>query len=175
MNITLIGMPGVGKSFYGKLLAQKIGYAFLDTDTFIEKREGKRISELITEKGEEAFLTLEGKHIGSLSPQENTIIATGGSVIYAEQAMHQLRSLGILVYLSVPLETLKQRVQKRTEGNEQHIIGLKEQGWQALLTERAKLYEQYATIIVSLSESASEEENTSQILKEIQAKIPKGL
>ena len=80
-NIILIGMPGSGKTTTGKLLAQKLGFDFLDMDDVIEKNEGKKISEIFKLKGEEYFRNLETSLLESLLEKENLILSTGGGVI----------------------------------------------------------------------------------------------
>ena len=85
-NLALIGMPAVGKSTVGVLLAKKLGFAFLDTDILIQTREKMTLAQIIARKGLERFLEIEESHLLSLDCSQN-LIATGGSVIYKEKAM----------------------------------------------------------------------------------------
>ena len=82
-NIVLIGMPGVGKSTVGVILAKVLGYQFVDADLLIQKSEGKLLKDIIAEKGTDGFIEVENRVNASIEA-ENTIIATGGSVIYAQ-------------------------------------------------------------------------------------------
>ena len=89
-NIVLIGMPGVGKSTIGVILAKILAYHFLDSDLVIQEREERRLHQIITEEGTEGFLKIENDVNASLDVKR-TIIATGGSVVYGEEAMNHLK------------------------------------------------------------------------------------
>ena len=104
-NITLIGMPGVGKSTIGVVLAKVLGYQFLDSDLLIQKQEKRRLSEIIEEEGYRGFQEVEDR-VNAAIDVENTIIATGGSVVYCEEAMEHLKSIGTVAYLKLSLQAL---------------------------------------------------------------------
>ena len=108
-NIVLIGMPGVGKSTVGVILAKVLGYQFVDADLLIQKSEGKLLKDIIAEKGTDGFIEVENCVNASIQA-ENTIIATGGSVIYGKEAMAHLKEIGTVVYLHVPFATLEKRL-----------------------------------------------------------------
>ena len=108
-NIVLIGMPGVGKSTIGVILAKIIGYHFLDSDLVIQDREQRRLHQIIAEEGTEGFLKIENDVNASLDV-ERTIIATGGSVIYGEGAMDHLKTIGEIVYLKADYPTIERRL-----------------------------------------------------------------
>lgn len=143
-NITLIGMPGVGKSTLGVVLAKVLGYQFLDTDLLIQKQEKKRLSQIIEECGPEGFMAIENCVNASIQA-ENTVIATGGSVVYCQEAMAHLKSIGKVVYLKVSLKALSKRL-----GNlKGRGVLLKDgQTLEDLYKERIPLYEKYADIVV---------------------------
>ena len=143
-NITLIGMPGAGKSTLGVVLAKILGYEFLDSDLLIQKEEKRRLYQIIDEEGEEGFKTIENRVNASIDT-ENTVIATGGSVVYCSEAMEHLKSIGKVVYLSLSLESLEKRL-----GNlKKRGVLLKEgQTLKSLYEERVPLYEKYADIVV---------------------------
>ena len=88
-NIILIGMPGSGKSTVGVLLAKIIGYGFLDSDLLIQASEGKKLYEIIRDNGPEYFNATENR-VNSEIIADNTVIATGGSVVYGSDAMQHL-------------------------------------------------------------------------------------
>ena len=85
-NIVLIGMPGVGKSTVGVILAKVLGYQFMDADLLIQQEEGKLLREIIEERGTEGFIQVENRVNASIQA-EHAIIATGGSVVYGAEAM----------------------------------------------------------------------------------------
>ena len=93
-NITLIGMPGAGKSTIGVLLAKAMNYRFVDTDLVIQEQEGKLLCEIIKEEGMERFKQIENDVNANLQV-ERSVIAPGGSVIYAKEAMDQIRGYEI--------------------------------------------------------------------------------
>ena len=108
-NVVLIGMPGVGKSTVGVLLAKRIGYGFLDTDILIQTREGKSLRQLIERFGPQGFCRLEARHILSVALGGH-VIATGGSVVYDADAMRHLRSGGRRIHLDLDLDSLQRRL-----------------------------------------------------------------
>lgn len=144
-NIVLIGMPSCGKSTIGVVLAKAMGYRFVDSDLVIQERTGKLLSEIIEEDGIEAFNQIENDINASLD-YHKAIIATGGSVIYGEEAMEHLRSIGTVVYIELPLETLQERIGDLNARG----VSIKEgQSFQELYEERKPLYEKYADITIS--------------------------
>ena len=144
-NIVLIGMPGVGKSTVGVILAKMIGYQFIDADLLIQKQEGKLLHEIIAEKGTDGFIEIEERVNASIEAS-HTIIATGGSVVYGKKAMEHLSRIGTVVYLKVPYDTLE----KRLEDIKGRGVVLKEgQTLRILYDERTPLYEKYADIEIS--------------------------
>ena len=108
-NITLIGMPGSGKSTVGVLLAKLLGYGFLDVDLLIQEREGALLQEILDRRGTQSFLDAEEAAVRSLDCR-HTVIAPGGSAVCREGAALHLKGLGLVVYLQVPLEELIRRV-----------------------------------------------------------------
>ncbi len=145
-NIVLIGMPGSGKTTLGTELSELIDYDYIDSDSVIVARTGKRLSDIIREKGREGFLDIEGQINADLGV-EHCIIATGGSVIYRDFAMQKLKEKGVIVYLKLPYEVIK----KRLWDLEKRGVALKE-GFtlKDLYEERTPLYEKYADITVEL-------------------------
>jgi len=108
-NIVLVGMPGVGKSTIGVLLAKQLGYSFLDTDILIQAAEGKTLQELIQEHGISGFCDLEEEYILSVSVNSH-VIATGGSVVYGKAAMRHLKADAVVIHLNLSLGRLKKRL-----------------------------------------------------------------
>ena len=143
-NIVLIGMPGVGKSTVGVILAKVLGYQFVDADLVIQEEEGKLLKEIIEEVGTEGFIQVENRVNSSLDVK-HSIIATGGSVIYGKEAMEHLKELGTVVYLRLPFEVLDQRL---SDIKGRGVVLKDGQTLQDLFEERTPLYEQYADVIV---------------------------
>ena len=143
-NIVLIGMPGVGKSTVGVVLAKALGYQFVDADLLIQDAEGKLLSELIEEHGTDGFIEIENR-VNSQIQTHRSVIATGGSVIYGKEAMEHLKSIGTVVYLKQNLRVLQRRL-RNLKGRG---VVLKEgQTLVDLYKERTVLYEKYADITV---------------------------
>ena len=108
-NVVLIGMPGAGKSTVGVVAAKRLGFRFLDSDLLIQDEYGKLLHELITEYGVEGFWKIENKVNASIDVKQ-TVIATGGSVCYEEEAMKHLSEIGVVVYLKLSYEALEERL-----------------------------------------------------------------
>lgn len=158
-NIVLIGMPGVGKSTVGVILAKVIGYQFLDADILIQEQEGKLLREIIAEVGTDGFIEVENRVNASIEA-EHTIIATGGSVIYGKEAMEHLKEIGTVVYLSVVYE----EIEKRLADIKGRGVVLKEgQTLYDLYCERTPLYEKYADIVVA-EDGLTVEETVEKLL-----------
>ena len=159
-NIILIGMPGCGKSKLGFLLSERLGYGYLDSDNVIVAREGKELSEIIAEAGTEGFLDIEGK-VNSQLCCNRCVIATGGSVIYRDGAMQQLKKIGKVVYLKHSYEVIERRLGDLKKRG----VALKE-GFtlRDLYNERTPLYEKYADVIVELTQTTVEDA-TEQIVR----------
>lgn len=108
-NITLIGMPGSGKSTVGVLLAKTLGRGFLDTDLVIQQQENALLQDILDRRGVTYFLDAEERAVRSVRC-DHCVIAPGGSVVCREGAINHLKSMGPVIYLRVPLEELKSRI-----------------------------------------------------------------
>ena len=163
-NIILIGMPGSGKTTIGTELSEKIGYGYIDSDSVIVAREGKRLNEIIAAVGREKFLDIEAK-VNSEICADRCVIATGGSVIYRDGAMQKLKTLGKIVYLKLSYNTIESRLgDLKARG-----VALKD-GFtlKDLYEERVPLYEKYADIAVELDGKTVEQ--SGETLREALAK-----
>ncbi len=141
-NISLIGMPAVGKSTVGVLLAKKLGYGFMDTDIVIQTEEKKTLAEIIAERGLDAFLDIEARHVAGVDCDHH-IIATGGSVVYKESAMAHLAEISRVLYLSIDLDVLLTRLSDVTARGVAIGPG---KGMDDLYKERTPLYDKYCDI-----------------------------
>ena len=161
-NIILIGMPGCGKTTLGTELSEVLGYGYIDSDSVIVAREGKRLNEIIAEVGREALLDIEAK-INSELCASRCVIATGGSVVYRDSAMQKLKTMGKVVYLKLPYEVIERRLGDLVKRG----VALKE-GYtlKDLYEERTPLYEKYADVVVELK-GRSVAESVQEILREL--------
>lgn len=143
-NIVLIGMPGVGKSTVGVVLAKYAGLKFVDSDLVIQEQAGMLLHEIITKEGDDGFRRVENRINASLQAK-HSVIATGGSVIYGREAMRHLKEIGTVVYLKLSYESIADRLGDL----KQRGVTLKEgQTLSQLYDERVPLYERYADVIV---------------------------
>jgi shikimate kinase len=125
MNITLIGMPGSGKSFIGKKLAEQLGYECIELDIVMEKEHNLRLQEILENLGDEAFLAEQANDaIARTEGKDGLVISPGGSIVYSENAM------------------------KRVALVPRGIVGLGEKTLEELYAERTTLYKKWADVIV---------------------------
>ena len=152
-NITLIGMPGSGKSTVGVLLAKALGFQFVDVDLLIQQREGALLQELLDNRGVEPFLDAEEAAICSLACT-GAVIAPGGSAVCRAGAIGHLRTLGRVVYLHVPLPELERRIHNITTRG---IVLKHGCSLQDAFVERVPLYERYSDYTVDGTGKSIEE------------------
>ena len=163
-NIILIGMAGCGKSTVGVLLAKALGMSFLDTDRVIQRREGKKLQEIINGDGLEYFKRAEDAALLSVET-DNTVIATGGSAVYYDDAMKHLKAGGKCVWLALPFDVIERRIRNiKTRG----IAIAPGKTLRDVFEERQPLYERYADIRVDCAGSA--EDNVAEIIKALNAR-----
>ncbi|MBD3213230.1 MAG: AAA family ATPase [Candidatus Lokiarchaeota archaeon] len=144
-NITLIGMPGSGKSTIGKLLADELNFNFIDIDDYIEQKEGRNLQDIIDTEGNEKFCEIEEETILELLPLQNCVISPGGSVIYSKTVMKKLNQISTIIFLDLPLKVLRERLNNKESRG---IVGLKSFSLPELYQERIALYKKYAEITV---------------------------
>ena len=157
-NIVLIGMPGVGKSTVGVLLAKALGRYFVDTDVYMQAIQGRSLQEMIDRNGLTWFLEAEEDYVLCLV-ETNAVIATGGSVVYSETAMHYLATRGVVVHLDLPVAQIEERLRNlRTRG----VVMEQGQTIRSLYAQRQPLYERYAQVSI-----ACVDKNHDQIVTEV--------
>jgi len=145
-NITLIGMPGAGKSTLGVVLAKRLGYRFVDTDLLLQEGTGMLLSDLIERRGIEGFIEEENKLLAGLRCSHH-VIATGGSAVYSEQGMENLKKLGRVVFIDIDMTELPKRL--HTDLFTRGVVIRSGSTLQDLYDERRPLYQKYADITVN--------------------------
>ncbi len=138
--ISLIGMPGVGKSTLGAALAASLALEFVDTDRLIECSEGCSLQDIVDRQGYLQLRDIEARILLGLNC-EQAVVATGGSAVYSAPAMAHLRQLGRVVYLQAGLDTLERRIDNFEARGLARSPG---QSLAGLYAERTPLYERYA-------------------------------
>lgn len=160
-SIILIGMPGVGKSTIGVILAKILGYHFIDADILIQQSEGKLLKDIIASEGVDGFISIENR-INKNINDKKAIISTGGSAIYGKEAMEHYKELGKIVYLKLDYENLCKRL-----GNIKNrgVVLRDGQTLRDIFDERCPLYEKYADIVID--EAGLSVEKTIEKLVEV--------
>jgi shikimate kinase len=161
-NIVLIGMPGVGKSTIGVVLAKNLGIAFIDSDLVIQETKNKKLHELIEELGLDGFLEIEGRINASINPKA-AVIATGGSVVYCENAMKHFNEIATICYLKLSYKSIEERL---GDLQERGVVLKEGQTLRSLYDERVPLYEKYANMTVEC-----ENKNIREIVMEIAKRV----
>ena len=152
-------MPGSGKSTIGVILAKRLGYDFVDTDNLISDREKTTLQDIIDKKGVSEFLKIEGI-VGEKLNIDNTVIATGGSMVFSDSAMKNLLKDSKCVFIDVPLPEIKRRVKNiDTRG----IAMEKDDTLDTLYEKRMPKYREYADITVEVKQNSKIDNVVSKI------------
>lgn len=153
-GLTLIGMPGSGKSAVGKIIASRLDWNFIDTDKCIEERHGTPLQALIDQMGDASFIRLEEETILNLEIPEQTVVSTGGSVVYSDAAMRHLASMSKIIFLDATIEAIRGHIALEAPRG---IIGMTQGGLEELYQERLPRYRLYASIIIRLGAETPDE------------------
>ena len=145
-NVILIGMPGTGKSVVGRALAERLGYTFIDADDVIVETAGKTLPEILRTDGLDTFLEIEAR-VGETMEYENTVIATGGSMVLYEKAMEHLKQNGVVVWLEAPLSQINDRMPD--DLTDRGIAAPQGMTIRQIYEQREPLYAKYADLIVA--------------------------
>ena len=162
-NIILVGMPSCGKSTLGRMLAKELHYDFLDTDEVIIRLNGCPLRDILDAQGVDGFIRVEEEAVCTVQAQ-NSVIATGGSVVYSEKAMAHLKAMGKVVYLRLSFEEMDRRL------GDLHARGVAiapGSTLQDLYDERTPLYEKYADITVNISNGNSVRQSLQNLLGQL--------
>lgn len=161
-NIVLIGMPASGKSTVGVILAKVQKLRFLDTDLLLQERTDRTLMELIAARGMAGFLALENETLAGLEARRS-VIATGGSAVYGQQAMEHLSALGTVVYLRHRFEVIDARLTNITTRG---VVMAPGQSLYELFLERTPLYERWAELTID-ADGLSTEQTVQEIVRRL--------
>ena len=152
-NLTLIGMPGAGKSTVGIILAKNLSFGFIDTDVLIQINQQKSLQQILDESDHLNLRGIEEHEIMNLNIRSH-VIATGGSAAYSTNAMSHLLNISKVIFLEVSFEEIERRIHNfKTRG----IAKTEDQTFRDLYDERQSLYKKYADIIIDCNRSDQEE------------------
>ena len=161
-RVALIGFMGCGKTTVGRLLAARLGYAFLDLDQWLERRQGKTIRQIFQESGEEAFRDLESSALGELSSRRRVVIAAGGGAPLREANRGFFRQASTF-YLEISFEEFLRRT---ASSPDRPLRGRP-------VEELARLFESRLPVYRELGEKVSSEGRApSEVVEEILEKLP---
>jgi len=146
-------MPGVGKSTLGVILAKLIGYRFIDTDLVIQEKQGELLKSIIESEGVDGFIEIENRICAELEAT-NSVIATGGSVVYGRDAMAHLRKTGTVIYLAQDFDIIDRRL---SDIKGRGVVLHEGQTLHDLFLERDPLYRKYAHIVCEMTDGTVEE------------------
>lgn len=153
LTISLIGMPGSGKSTVGAALARHLGLELVDADGLIEAQEQQTLQQIMDRRGNVIFRAIEEQVLTEM-PLYPSVISTGGSVIYSEKIMARLSAASAVVYLRATFDTIEHRVSLAPQRG---IASGKNQTLRDLYAERVPLYERYGEIAVDCDEASPED------------------
>lgn len=148
-HVVLIGMMGAGKTTVGRVVAQRLGRPFHDSDEAVEARTGRTVAELFAEGGEQAFRAVEAEVLRDLlAAEEPAVIAAAGGTVLDAGNRAALRDAGTVVWLRAEPVLLAERV--RT-GDHRPLVAEDPDGVVARLAEeRSSLYQQTAHVVVDV-------------------------
>ena len=166
-NIVLIGYRATGKTTVGRLIAQRLGWKFVDTDVLIEQRAKKSIAEIVAQEGWQGFRRREKEVIAEVSVKKNMVIAVGGGAVINKENVKNLKQNGILIWLKANADTIAKRLaqDEKTASQRPSLTGKSVvEEIEEVLSERLPLYQQAADIEVD-TERYSPEEIARLIIK----------
>lgn len=163
-NIILIGMPGVGKSTIGVILAKIMGYRFVDADIVIQEQEGRLLKDIIAQEGVDGFIKIEDRVNRNLN-MKKAVIATGGSAVYGKNAMENYKETSTIIYLKLDYEALDDRL---SDIKGRGVVLRDGKTLKDIYDERTKLYEEYADIIIDEG-SLDVEKTVERLLEELES------
>jgi shikimate kinase len=162
-RVALIGFMGSGKTTVGLFLSKELSYPFIDLDDYIEEKEGKKITEIFSDKGEDYFRERESFYLNEvIDNYEKVIISTGGGIILREKNRKLLKEKSFVIYLYGDFDTLLNRLQKDEEFKKRPILKRDMKEVKEIYEMRQKYYRETAHMILD-----TEGKDPNLIVKEI--------
>lgn len=152
-NVTLVGMPGAGKSTTGVILAKVLSFGFMDTDLLIQQNRNRSLQDIVDTHGHIYLRKVEEEEILKINP-EKYVIATGGSAVYSPGAMEHLSAISTVIFLRADFEIIRNRIMNF---DQRGIAKSLDQSFEDLFLERQPLYEKYAEIQINCNSISQEE------------------
>ncbi|MDD3819598.1 MAG: shikimate kinase [Actinomycetota bacterium] len=162
-NISLIGFMGSGKTTIGKILAEKLGFLFIDIDRVIELKDGKKISDIFRIYGEDYFRNLETEVIKKIYKNKNCVFACGGGVIERKENVKLIRENSFVVYLSISPEVAIKRLKDVTDRPLIEVQN-REKTIKEMIIKRDSLYRESAHLVIN-NDDISPDKASDEILK----------
>ncbi|MEB3359629.1 MAG: shikimate kinase [Synechococcales bacterium] len=165
INIYLVGMMGAGKSTVGRILAERMGYRFFDTDTLIEQAAQQSVAAIFAESGEAVFRQLETQVLSQLAAYQRLVVATGGGMVLSPKNWSFLH-YGVVVWLDAPVDVLYVRLKEDTS---RPLLNTPQpqETLQAILDVRSPLYQE-ADVRVPITAADAPEAIATHTLQAIQ-------
>lgn len=154
-NLYLVGFMGTGKTTLGRMAAADLGFTFVDSDEAIERKRGRKISQIFAEEGEEAFRRYEREFVLSGHPARRCVVACGGGLVAGEGMAELLKERGVVVCLFASPET----VLERTRGNTTRPLltsANPEERIRELMAEREAAYRRTGTLVLTDNRSRAD-------------------
>lgn len=170
MAITIIGYRGTGKTTVGALLAQRLGWSFVDTDPEVERLAGKSIAEIFAEHGEPHFRHLETSVLSEQLARGQIVVSTGGGAILSDSNREAMKQAGPVVWLTADVHVIADRISRdpASQSRRPSLSGSDPVSEiQEVLSRRLSLYSDAAGIIV-----ATDHRTPDSIVDEIMIRLP---
>ena len=168
VDIVLIGPPGSGKSSVGKALSRKLSRPWIDTDTEVEFRAGKKISEIFLEDGEATFRAIESDVVDQVMGSEAGIVSLGGGSVLNEASQKRITTAKEVVFLDVSISNAAPRV---GFNKDRPLLAINpRQQWLQLMEKRRPIYESLATITVS-TDNKKPDQVADEIIEAIEQRV----
>jgi shikimate kinase len=155
-KVILIGPMGSGKTTIGSLLAEKLGLSFRDTDHLIEEQEGKTVSQIFLDQGEDAFRAIEKRVLREELLTDGTVLSLGGGAPISIDAQSALRAIAShIIFLDISLSTVAPRIGFNRD--RPLLLNNPRGQWQTLMEARRPIYEAVADTIINVDDKSEEE------------------
>jgi len=169
MKLVLIGLRGTGKSTVGQVLAERLGWAFFDTDSLVQERTGLTIRELFEQKGEPFFRAREAEIVQECARNDSAVIASGGGAVLNELSTQVLKQNGFVVHLTANPSELWRRISQDQGSHASRPRLLQEASsgideLKKLMLSRASIYAKARDVEVSVEDRSPDDVNNAVLL-----------